>query len=238
MRFDPAIGNLLTTRQLLILGLGLFSVATMLLGGARTGATFAASTTSAGNGASLGSLVLSDTVQGSAACFSTAGPGSVDTNVNTACPPLFSLSGRRPGDTATASVTLRNEGSVPATVLGLSGSVCRDRDATGESYHGSASACARVQLYVQETASDFTSPLACHYGGTAKPGTCDFSNPSRTLADFAGSHGSATSELSLPGGLTPGAARHFVVGLRLPWDVDDGYQGRGAVVDLTWQASR
>src|SRR5206468_4926503 len=69
---------------------------------AATVANFSAETANPTNKFATGTLVLSNTkAGGSGACLSTGG-GSTDTNVNSACDTLFSLTVKKPGDTGSA----------------------------------------------------------------------------------------------------------------------------------------
>src|SRR3954463_2611682 len=86
----------------------------VVAGGAGTFASFSASTTNAGTFAT-GSLVLSDKKDAASACFSTNG-GSTDTNANT-CDQAFSLAVQKPGQSGTANITLKNEGSIDGSSL-------------------------------------------------------------------------------------------------------------------------
>lgn len=200
-----------------------------------TFASFAAQTSNAGSGFSSGTLVLSNTKQGGAACLSTVG-GTTDTNANGACDALINLSVKKPGDSGTANLSLKNEGSIAGTGLTLFAPGCTNANAAAESYHGTGNLCGKLQLYVQEYSdAGFTTPSACRYGGSADAGTtCDFSDTSKTIGAFATTYGSSTSGLAVGGGLPAGGARYFKVGLRLPTDADNSFQGRNAAADFTW----
>lgn len=200
-----------------------------------TFASFAAQTSNTGSGFSSGTLVLSNTKQGGAACLSTAG-GSTDTNANGACDALINLSVKKPGDSGTANLSLKNEGSIAGSGLTLFAPGCTNADAAAERYHGTGDLCGKLQLYVQEYAdAGFTTPSACRYGGSADAGkTCDFSDATKTIGAFATAYGSSTTGLAVEGGLPAGGTRHFKVGLRLPTDADNSFQGRQAAADFTW----
>ena len=200
-----------------------------------TFASFTAQTANAGNVFAAGTLVLSDTKQGGAACLSTAG-GSTDTNANGSCDTLVSLTVKKPGDSGTANLTLKNEGSLAASALKAFSAACANADAAGESYHGTGGPCAKLQLYVQEYAdAGFATASGCRYGGSSDGGTtCDFSDATKTLAAFATAYGSSTSGLALAGGLPAGGSRYLKIGVKLPSDADNTYQGRKATADLTW----
>jgi hypothetical protein len=147
---------------LLLAGLGLSTATT------GTFATFSASTTNTGSTFSTGSIVLSDRVDGGTACLSTGttATNNVDTdaNANATCDAALAVTNQKPGDVATASVQIQNVGSLAATT-GLSAYTsggCTDGNDAG-AYHGTGSACAAVQAYLQETNASGTA-TACRYG--------------------------------------------------------------------------
>ncbi len=70
-----------------------------------TFASFTAQASNPGSAVQTGTIVLNNTKQGGSACLSTAS-GNTDTNANGACDTLLSLLAQRPGDSATASLTL------------------------------------------------------------------------------------------------------------------------------------
>src|SRR3954454_10915696 len=133
---------------------------------AATVSNFSAETTNPSNTFATGTLVLSNTkTGGGGACLSTGG-GNTNTNVNGACDTLFSLTVKKPGDSGSAQLTVQNVGSLSASALKLYSAACTDADASGESYHGTGSACGGVQLYIQQwTSNTFATPSACIYGG-------------------------------------------------------------------------
>ena len=215
---------LVTSAVLLVLAAGL---------GFGSFATFNAQTNNAGNAFAYGTIVLSNTKQGGTACLSTAG-GSTDTNVNTGCDQLINVTTAKPGDSATANVTLRNAGSLNASSFKLFMPSCTGADASG-SYHGTANPCGALQLYVQQWSdSGFSTPSACLYGGATVTNTCDFSDSSKTLTSFTGSHNSSSSGISIGSGLTAGSSTYFTIGVKSATSADNTSQGRQAAFDLDW----
>lgn len=216
--------------------LSLAVVAAMIAAiGVGTMASFTAQTKNPNNVFANGTLVLSNTKQGGTACLSTGG-GGITTNVNNACDTLLNLTVRAPGDSGTANVTLKNEGSIDASVFRLFSAACANGDAAAESYHGTGSPCSKVQLTIQQYSdAAFTTPSSCLYGGGTAT-TCDFSDPAKTLASFQSTYSSSSTGLSL-GGINPGVSKYFGIGVKLPSDADNTYQGRQATIDLTWYAS-
>src|SRR3954468_2738635 len=162
-------------------------------------ATFSAETKNPTNKFASGTIVLSNTKSGGSACFSTGG-GSTDTNVNSTCDTLFSVTGQKPGNAPTsANVTVQNVGSLAATAFKLYSSACTDADNASETYHGTGSMCAGVQLYVQQwTNSNFTGASTCLYGGGTAT-TCAFTG-AKTMADFATNYGSAGTAQTIGSG--------------------------------------
>lgn len=202
--------------------------------GLGTMASFTAQTKNPNNVFANGTLVLSNTKEGGSACLSTGG-GSTDTNANDGCDTLLNLSVRKPGDEGTANVILKNEGSLNATVFKLFSAACTNGDASAESYHGTGEPCSKVQLYVQEYSDAFTTKSSCLYGGGTAT-VCDFSDTTKTLADFQANHNSTSNGVDLAG-VDAGESKHYTVGVKLPADADNTYQGRQATIDFTWYAS-
>lgn len=224
-----------TGRKILLSALIAAAAAASL--GAGVFATFNASTRNAGNLFANGTLVLSNTKQGGTACLSTGG-GSTDTNANNACPQLFDLTVRKPGDEGSANLTIKNEGSIPASVLEVFSTACTDADVPGEAYNGTGSPCSKVQLTIQQYAdAGFSTPSSCIYGGGTAT-TCDFSDTSKTLAAFQAAHNSPSNGLSIGSGLPSGSAAYFKVAVRLPADADNSFQGRQATIDFNWYAQQ
>lgn len=142
--------------------------------GAGTFASFTASTTNAASNFTTGSIVLSNTkAGGTGVCFSTntsgtgASSGDTSVNSNASCDSLLGMTLAKPGDTATAHLTLKNEGSIAATSLG--GTVTACTTGTTGLYSGSSPAllCGAgngLKIQVQEMDATFTTPVAkCVY---------------------------------------------------------------------------
>jgi predicted ribosomally synthesized peptide with SipW-like signal peptide len=213
--------------SLIVIGL-LASLAT-----ASTFASFTAQTDNPNNTFSTGTLVLSNTRTGGSTCYSTGG-GSTDSNSNAGCDTLISASVKKPGDAATQTLKIQNSGSLDASALKLFSPGCTDAN-NAEAYHGTGSACGKVQLYIQQYSdAAFTTPLACLYGGAVVANTCDFSDTTKTLGSFAGAYGSSGAALSL-GSLAAGNTVFVKVGMMLPNSADNSFQGRKATIDFSWQ---
>jgi hypothetical protein len=219
-------------RKKLLLSAAVLVAAAAILG-VGTFATFTAQTGNPNNVFATGTLVLSNTKQGGSACLSTGG-GSTDSNVNLNCDQLLNLTVRKPGDSGTANVTLKNEGSLAASLFKIFSTSCANGDASSETYHGTGNTCSKVQLYVQQFSdSGFSTPLACLYGG-ATGNTCTFADASKTLADFQATYNNTTNGLSIGSGLTAGTSDYFQIGVKLPSDANNTYQGRKATIDFQW----
>lgn len=179
-----------------------------------------------------GHVVLSNRVDAGSVCLSSSGVG----NANPACDPLFQMTIRAPGDATSADVTLANTGTADAPTFRVFAPSCLSADAPGEASHGSGNVCGVLQMTVQEYAdAGFSTALACRYGG-ATGASCDFSDPSKTIAAFAAAYQDSPSGLDL-GTITTGAPRYFRVGVRFLPSAGNPYQGRGASFGLSWFAA-
>jgi hypothetical protein len=197
-------------------------------------ATFNAQTDNPGNVFAHGTLVLSDTKQGGVACLSTGG-GNTNTNVNTGCDQLFNLTVKKPGDSGTANLTLKNVGDINASLFKVFAPTCTNANSTGESYNGTGNPCTVLQLYIQQwTDNTFTTPSACLYGG-ATGNTCNFSDTTKTLGAFSTSYNSSGTGLSIGSGLNAGSSAYVTIGVQSPSaTTDNTYQGRQASIDFDW----
>ncbi len=224
-----------SSKKWLLSGLVVIGAAALIGGG--TFASFNAQTQNPGNTFATGTLVLSNTKAGGSACLSTGG-GATDTNVNSSCDSLFALTVKKPGDSGTANLTIKNEGSIDASALKVFSSACANANATGESYNGTGLPCSKVQLYIQQWSdSSFTTPSQCVFGGVTVANTCDFSDATKTLNAFTTSYNSSSSGRTV-GLLSAHTSAYFTVGLKLPADADNTFQGRQASFDLTWNAAQ
>jgi hypothetical protein len=210
------------------------------LAGAGTFATFTAQTSNPTNTFANGTLVLSNKVNAGSACLSTGG-GNTDTNANGACSTAFSLAVKAPGDSGTANLTLKNDGSLAASALKAFSGSCTDADAVGENFHGTGSPCATVQFYVQQYSDAFTTASTCLYGGSSDGGTtCDFSDTAQTLTTFVAAHinlaaGLAAGSLAAAGGAD---TTWIKVGVKLPSTAGNPLQGRSASLALNWHITQ
>jgi hypothetical protein len=212
-----------------------------VLAGAGTFATFTAQTTNPDNVFANGTLVLSNEVDSLGACLSTGAGTDTDDNENEACDTVFDLAVRAPGDSDTTNLTLKNMGSLAASDLVVFSGSCTDSDAADEDYNGSGSPCAKVQIYIQEwTTSARNVPATCLYGGTTIANTCDFSDDTKTLATFVSDHTDLSEGLSAGGLAALGGAdtTWITIGVMLPSDADNTFQGRAASLALNWHITQ
>ena len=201
---------------------------------AATVASFTAETTNPTNKFATGTLVLSNKVNSGTTCLSTGG-GNTDTNANPACDNLFNLTAQKPGDTTSANLTLQNVGSIAASALKLFTSACVDSDATAQSYHGTGSPCANVQLTVQQWSdAAFSTPLACLYGATPVSNTCDFSDATKTMGAYASGHTGSANAQTIGSGLAANGLGYFTVAVKMATTAGNTLQGRQAAMDFTW----
>jgi hypothetical protein len=223
----------MTTKRKWVLTIAV-AIAALAAMGSGSYASYSAQTTNPSNKFATGALVLTNTKQGGSACLSTAG-GATDNNVNNACDTLFNLTVKKPGDSATVNLTVQNSGSLAATIFKVFSSACADSNAATETFHGTGSLCAKVQLYIQQWSnSGFSTVSSCLYGGTTVTNTCDFSDTTKTLTSFSSTYTNSTNGLNIGSGLTAGTSSYFTIGVMLPSSADNTVQGRAASVDLSW----
>lgn len=212
-----------------------FVVGALLVSGAGAGtfASFSASTSNSGTFAT-GTLVLSNQVDNQTACFSTNG-GTTDLNEN-ACDALFTTTVSKPGDLATADVTLKNEGSLDGSALqAYAEATCTDAANTVATYTGSGNLCSTLQLTIQEYSDAARTTVSnCRYGNTTVADTCDFSGTPPTVAGFYTAYPDTDTVLGM-GAMTSGASRYFRISVQLPETADNTFQGRQSTFGINWR---
>jgi hypothetical protein len=219
-------------RHKIVLTCAVVAVVASVLGVASF-ATFNAQTNNPSNTFAHATLVLSNTKQGGSACLSTGG-SNTNTNSNTGCDQLLNLTSKKPGDSGTANLTVKNVGSLNASTFKLFAPSCTNADVAGETYHGTGNPCSILQLYVQQwTDNTFTTASACLYGG-ATGNTCNFSDATKTLGAFSSSYSSSSNGLSIGSGLNAGSSVYITIGVQSPSSADNSYQGRQASIDFDW----
>jgi hypothetical protein len=211
------------------------AVAAIAAGGLGVGtyASFTASTTNDSN-FSTGALILSNRVAAGTTCFSS--DGGLDTNANAGCDKAFDLSVKKPGDSGTQTLDLKNEGTIPGSKLRVYAASCSAANAAGETYNGTGDPCTKVAFYLQEypTATDRTNdtnPSQCWYGG-GSPTSCAV-DYAKTLTTFASTYSSTANGVDL-GAFNQGVTRYFKVYVELDPSAGNNLQGRAATIPLSW----
>ena len=223
-----------------------------VLAGTGTFASFSASTTNAGNVFSTGKLELSNTKQSGTAClsgYSGTGTGSpqanLDANGNSSCDSAFNLTLRRPGDTATASLAIANTGNYDGELQFWLPNGCQNETVTTPA--GSANLCGKLEVFIQETNSDYSTPTASCVFPAASGTACNttWSAASDSLTDLATAATVASpfpsTALLLPASGT--TTRYFQIKVKFGdagFDgsgngLDNAYQNRRAAFDLVWR---
>ena len=194
---------------------------------------FSAAVTDNANAAGSGTLLLQEGV-GSTICLST-GTGTtpstaISSNDNATCPAsLFSSTNLEPGGTtASATVVLKNPGSLAGSVLSLTPGTCTATDNTSpgglsNTYFGTDAAgfCGKLDVTIE---NDTGTTTACVFP-TASTSPCPAPSAAGTLAGLV-------SE-TLPGLAAGGQATYTVV-VGLDSSATNADQGLLATVPLTW----
>lgn len=219
---------------LTVLGLGIAGS----LVGVGTFASFTTTATNPSNTFATGTLVIKQT-SGSLSpnpCYSTSDKSASGTPATSsvACGAFFTVSNLKPGDSNTASsITVRNDGSLPATMtLAVS---CTDGNASGALHSGTGDLCSAFEIYVQ--AKDGSTNRQCVYGNGDADVTCSFGNTSKTPAAY-GSAKSLKNQLGTTTTWAAGDELTFVFGVKLDTSAGNTFQGRAASISLTWTADQ
>lgn len=194
------------------------------LGVGGTFASYTSETNNPGTSVGTGTLTLS-TTNNSVTCNSYT---AADNN-NTGCGSL-NLSGLLyPGQSVTASVSVKNSGSLPGNLSTFSLAGCSP-----------ALLCSEAQFFLEQTNSSGGSPN-CIYPTPTSGSPCAFSSTA-TLADFANNtYYDSADALSL-GSIAAVTTDYFVLGFYLPTfsssSVGNPYQGTSTTLDLSWFMSQ
>jgi predicted ribosomally synthesized peptide with SipW-like signal peptide len=182
---------------------------------AGTFASFSASTTNDG-AFKTGRLVLSNTNPSATSCLSDASAANgtaedaanLDSN-DQACGALFS-SNLKPGDTATALITIANKGTETADLyLSASTPGCVSTTNVTGKPAGTGDICGRIELLITKT-SDTTTPATngCLYPSTGT--TCADFNPAKTYTDF-GTNKQFTNKITAGTSMAPNDSQDYLV---------------------------
>jgi hypothetical protein len=179
-----------------------------------------------------GTLTFSNVVNTGTTCLSYGGAAS-PANVNNACQAVFtSATLNYPGTAITAAkITLTNNGSLDASDLTVFMPSCTNAVSPGAPAPGGGNPCASAgaEIYIQETTSAWVA-TTCRFPAAA--GACAFNASS--LSVFNSNYNAVTSSLDLGAGPVHGAARYFMIGMRLPANASNTLQGQAAQFGLTW----
>lgn len=194
-------------------------------------ALFTAETSNMSVTAGSGTFTMDLTVNDGSDCFSYSSGAGGD-NVNSTCSTLRTDTAANelyPGDSATATVAVKNAGSVAATDLRVfmpGGCTFQKTASAAAGNGGNPCSTGGWMLYIQET----TSGTKCWYP-VVQNSACPFN--ADTLSAFA-TRTTATSGLSLGSGPSAQATRTFVIGVQVPSTAANTLQGEAAVFALAW----
>lgn len=220
-----------------------------------TNASVRGESTNARNSVATATLTFSNAVGAGSACGSET--NATPNNNKKTCDVLISGGTLRyPGDVITTKVKIKDTGSIDGLALELSipsgtttvtsgaGAYANGGDPiTGICNTGTSDPCSSggLEMYVQETASDQTTPLT---NGCLFPGPDNGTDATDCLATNGGTT-SPWLEDSVPGlialpcwdlGRGPSAqqTRYFTIGVRLPDNADNRLQGETGSFTLAW----
>ncbi|MDA8297394.1 MAG: hypothetical protein M0004_12550 [Actinomycetota bacterium] len=205
-----------------------------------TFALMVSQTQNSSSAAAAGTMTLS-TSSGSTTCRSWTGSGTPAANDNPGCGTLLSVGPYYPGQSSRIDVAVTNNGSLPSNLY-----LDSPPDANGNNCTPSLPGiCDAVELTVQETASNYTTPITCFYPESS--GTCSFapfappsggSCPLGSLTDFTVCQYSGGGAMMPLNQIAPGATRYFVLSFGLPTfttpSTANQYQGETATFSLGW----
>jgi hypothetical protein len=234
-----------TLKRVLLSLMAIGAASSLSVGG--TFAILKSEETNASSTVASGTLTFSNTVGTGTACYSYGGPSS-PSNQNASCATLFpSPSLLYPGSTASASLTITNNGSVGIGDLAVYMPTCTSQASpgAGANAHG-GDPCSYLTdgvgnpdgplLRIQETNS-VGSPTYCWYPDAAA-GAC---SPSYTqddwfgiMAQYINTQGGA---LDLGAGPAASSSRYFTITVGLPSNADATLQGEEALFSLAWHVT-
>jgi len=200
-------------------------IGTFLLSGAMTPAfsNFTASINNSTNTVGSGTLLLSEN-QGATTCLSSAAGTVTVANAGT-CATINKFGGNlvsAPGGTpAVQTVTIKNNGTLPANTFTLTPAGCAQ--AANGAVNGTATDfCSKVNL----TIADTTGTAACVFPAGA--GACPAISNTNTLTTLG------TTPIALTSPLAPGATRSFTFTVQIDGGSTNAYQGLQASDALLW----
>lgn len=210
----------------------------------RTDAVFSNEIKNPGSTVSTGTLTLETNWTDSSGnnphtCRSIDGPASPGNTVT--CSPMFTNAIEYPGSPQSIHLTVVNTGSEAASALDMWMPSCSDGITTGSPVVGlDGSACGLDTFSIQETASDFSTPVACWWPARAAgscPGAIDGAlgvfkanynaYPGTKLYSYT-----STPAQAVALGIGSANARYFVISVGVPADDNGSLQGRSALFPL------
>lgn len=225
---------------MLLMVVGLVSIAAG--GGGGTFASFNAQVTNAGNTFETGTLLLSNSVNGGAACNSDSNSGNTAT-----CGAIINGTNLVTNHTENDAVTITNTGSLNSSNLLLWGSAC-SQSTTGTFPGGNlthaADLCHKLQISIEQdgTSGDPNTATACLEGvetGGVGPDqhSCDPAQGT-ALDTWLTAHSGAGNAFTFGGdSLAPSDVRNYEVYLYLP-NANNSYQGLQGQFNLTWHTDQ
>ena len=175
----------------------------------------------------VGTVLLQEG-NGSTTCLSTSSTSiSTDSASCSAIDMFGGLTNANSGATSSATITLKNIGTISTSALTLTPSACAQAANTATSpYSGSSTTfCSDVWITIE---NDTTSGSpSCVYGGTAGA-ACPAPSSTYDLSTLG-----ASSAITLPG-LAPGATATYKFTLELSPTASNADQGLTATVPLSW----
>ncbi len=231
-----------TLRRILLSLLAIGGAASLSVSGAY--AILLSEATNSGATVASGTLTFGNRVGSGTTCYTYGGPSSPG-NVNGTCAALLSGSTEYyPGDSASATVTITNNGSLPIGDLSVYMPSCAQQTTPGAGGNaGGGDPCSMITdglgnpdgllLSIQET-----SPTSYCWYPDGAPGACSSSFPQDDwFGIFAQYVNTAAAALDLGPGPAPGQSRTFAITVGLPANADPSLQGEQALFSLTWHAT-
>lgn len=202
-------------------------------GGAGTFATFNAEVTNSGNTFANGTLFLHATPNSSV----TACTSESDTISNSGtCTFLFN--DPLTGGAHTATLQLHNAGTINASDIKFNVSGCTPGDNSDVTHSsvvfGPGPTCADLQLAVQETEQDFSTPVYCAYPVAAGSCTIDATHNLTTAVSPITLKTTAGHDATLPATSDATGDRYYVITIDPNVGSDNTLQNRKVTFALTW----
>jgi hypothetical protein len=216
--------SIITKRRVAPVVLGLGIVMTAVIGGSYAPAVsgFTASINNSNNSIGSGTLLMTET-QGATTCLSSTAGTVTATNAGT-CSAINKFSGTTvatPGATYTSTVTIKNNGTVPANSFNLTPAGCIVSNNGTTNGTDSAGFCAKVNI----TISDDTNTKCVYPASTS---ACAAPTNANTLATLG------TTPIALATPLAANASRAYTFTVGLDNSATNANQGLLATEALSW----